>query len=261
MGVALSAIVLAIVLNNNSDAKYKDPPQIDNVGNEVQEERQEEEQKETPQVEKTYSVTSVSDGDTIKIDYDGTETPVRLIGIDTPETVDPRVDPECYGQEASDYLKNLLDGKKVKIEADPTQDDIDKYGRLLRYVYLDNEDVGLKIIEGGYGSEYTYNESAPYKKQTEYKTAQTKAKQDGKGQWADGACTSSKSEPTNDTTEVTVTQPKCVIKGNISKKGEKIYHLPGQRYYDDTVITESKGERWFCTEQEAINAGWRKSKV
>ena len=115
IGVALSAIVLAIVLNNNSDAKYKDPPQIDNVGNEVQEKRQEEEQKETPQVEKTYSVTSVSDGDTIKIDYDGTETPVRLIGIDTPETVDPRVDPECYGQEASDYLKNLLDGKKVKI--------------------------------------------------------------------------------------------------------------------------------------------------
>ena len=52
-----------------------------------------------------------------------------------------------------------------------------------------------------------------------------------------------------------------LIEFGIIKKGEKIYHLPGQRYYDDTVITESKGERWFCTEQEAINAGWRKSKV
>jgi hypothetical protein len=53
----------------------------------------------------------------------------------------------------------------------------------------------------------------------------------------------------------------CVIKGNISSSGERIYHLPGQRYYDKTVISWSKGERWFCTEQEAVAAGWRKAKV
>jgi hypothetical protein len=53
----------------------------------------------------------------------------------------------------------------------------------------------------------------------------------------------------------------CVIKGNISAIGERIYHLPGQRYYDETGINTSKGERWFCSEQEAVNAGWRKSKV
>jgi hypothetical protein len=51
----------------------------------------------------------------------------------------------------------------------------------------------------------------------------------------------------------------CVIKGNISSSGERIYHVPGQRYYDKTVISWSKGERWFCTEQEAVAAGWRKS--
>jgi hypothetical protein len=51
----------------------------------------------------------------------------------------------------------------------------------------------------------------------------------------------------------------CVIKGNISSSGERIYHVPGQRYYDKTQINESKGERWFCTEQEAVGAGWRKS--
>jgi hypothetical protein len=53
----------------------------------------------------------------------------------------------------------------------------------------------------------------------------------------------------------------CVIKGNISSSGERIYHVPGQRYYDKTQINEGKGECWFCTEQEAVGAGWRKAKV
>ena len=53
----------------------------------------------------------------------------------------------------------------------------------------------------------------------------------------------------------------CAIKGNISSSGERIYHVPGQRYYDKTQIDASKGERWFCTEQEAVAGGWRKSKV
>jgi Staphylococcal nuclease homologue len=51
----------------------------------------------------------------------------------------------------------------------------------------------------------------------------------------------------------------CLIKGNINSTGERIYHVPGQRYYDNTQINESKGERWFCTEQEAVGAGWRKA--
>ncbi|KGN35477.1 sunset domain-containing protein, partial [Knoellia aerolata] len=52
----------------------------------------------------------------------------------------------------------------------------------------------------------------------------------------------------------------CVIKGNISSRGEKIYHVPGGGSYEDTVVTASKGERWFCTEQEAETAGWRKAR-
>lgn len=51
----------------------------------------------------------------------------------------------------------------------------------------------------------------------------------------------------------------CLIKGNISSSGEKIYHMPGGQYYDRTSINESKGERWFCSEQEAKDAGWRRS--
>src|SRR5262249_56516856 len=52
-----------------------------------------------------------------------------------------------------------------------------------------------------------------------------------------------------------------LIKGNVNSKGERIYHMPGQHYYNKTQIDENKGERWFCSEQEAIAAGWRKAKV
>jgi len=53
----------------------------------------------------------------------------------------------------------------------------------------------------------------------------------------------------------------CNIKGNVSTRGERIYHVPGQKYYNDTRISASHGERWFCSEEEARAAGWRKSRV
>ena len=53
----------------------------------------------------------------------------------------------------------------------------------------------------------------------------------------------------------------CNIKGNVSTQGKRIYHMPGQRYYDETSISSSHGERWFCSEAEARAAGWRRSKV
>lgn len=56
-------------------------------------------------------------------------------------------------------------------------------------------------------------------------------------------------------------QGECVIKGNINTQGERIYHVPGQRYYNQTRISASHGERWFCSEQEARAAGWRKARV
>lgn len=55
--------------------------------------------------------------------------------------------------------------------------------------------------------------------------------------------------------------PECAIKGNISfRTGERIYHLPGQELYDRTVIEPGKGERWFCTEDDAEANGWRRTK-
>ena len=53
----------------------------------------------------------------------------------------------------------------------------------------------------------------------------------------------------------------CNIKGNVNTRGERIYHVPGQEYYDETRISASHGERWFCSEEEAREAGWRRAKV
>lgn len=75
------------------------------------------------------------------------------------------------------------------------------------------------------------------------------------------ALASTKSSPSFSASLITsMKQSECNIKGNISMKtGSKIYHLPGMKYYESTVINPASGERWFCTESEAIANGWRKA--
>ena len=141
---------------------------------------------EEREIEGRYRVLNVYDGDTFTVDYDGVETSVRIIGVNTPETVDPRKTVECFGEQASIYLKNKLYGAEVDLERDYTQNDRDKYNRLLRYAYLDGEDVGYSIIYSGYGYEYTYR--VPYKKQPKYKEAEESARQNGRGLWEEGVC-------------------------------------------------------------------------
>ena len=80
-----------------------------------------------------YKVVRVIDGDTVKIDYNGKATNVRLIGVDTPEIVHPSKPVEAYGKEASNFTKNLLQGESVYLRFDI--DKTDKYGRLLAYLY------------------------------------------------------------------------------------------------------------------------------
>lgn len=134
-----------------------------------------------------YSVTEVVDGDTIKISMNGKVETLRLIGMDTPETVDPRKPVQCFGKEASNKAKELLSGKKVRIEMDPTQGERDKYDRLLAYVYRDDGLFYNKaMIEQGYAHEYTYN--TPYKYQTEFKTAQKTAQTAQVGLWSPATC-------------------------------------------------------------------------
>ena len=131
-----------------------------------------------------YKVVSVSDGDTITIRMDGNDEKIRLIGVDTPETIKPNSPQECYGKEASEHLKKLLNGQEVKVEADPINQNRDRYNRLLRYVYFNDQLVNKQIIEQGYGFAYL---SFPFSKSEEFRQAQVTARQAGIGVWS-GFC-------------------------------------------------------------------------
>jgi len=135
----------------------------------------------------TYSVKKVIDGDTIEIERYGKAEKVRMIGIDTPETLDPRKPVQCFGKEASDKSKDLLSGGRVRLEFDPIVGQKDKYNRLLAYVWSNNELVNLKLIKEGYANEYTYRSQA-YKYQNEFKNAQTVAKESSVGLWSPQTC-------------------------------------------------------------------------
>lgn len=133
------------------------------------------------------TVVSVVDGDTVKVDIAGVPETLRIIGINTPETVDPRKPVECFGKEASAMAKTLLSNQTIELEADASQGERDKYGRLLRYVFLpDGSDFGKTMITEGLAYEYTY--AKPYKYQQHYKDAQADAEANGRGLWANGAC-------------------------------------------------------------------------
>ena len=97
------------------------------------------------QPENTSIVSRIVDGDTIEL---GTGERVRYIGIDTPETVDPRKEVQCFGKEASAKNKELVEGKEVRLVKDVS--DKDKYGRLLRYVYVGDVFVNEKLVSEGY---------------------------------------------------------------------------------------------------------------
>jgi micrococcal nuclease len=144
-----------------------------------------------------YPVVRVIDGDTVEIERDGTHTKVRLIGIDTPEVVDPRKPVQCFGREASHQAHILLDGARVFIETDPSQNTYDKYGRLLAYVFLpDGTFINEYMIAEGYAHEYTYD--LPYKYQTEFKAAEKSARESHKGLWAPETCNGNTHQPAKD---------------------------------------------------------------
>ncbi len=134
-----------------------------------------------------YKVVRVIDGDTFVINIDGEEDTIRLIGIDSPEVETPYTKYECFGREASEFAKTLLKGKLVRIETDSTQSTRDSYNRILAYVYFeDGTLVNKYLIEEGYAHEYTFR--APYEKQVEFNQAESDAKTNKRGLWADNVC-------------------------------------------------------------------------
>ncbi len=135
----------------------------------------------------TYPVLRVIDGDTVLVLMEGEPVRLRMLGINTPETVDPRKKVECFGKEASQRAKELLDGVSVRLETDTTQGRYDRYGRLLAYAYLpDGILFNQLMIEEGFAYEYTYR--FPYRLQSEFKAAEERARFFKRGLFAPGVC-------------------------------------------------------------------------
>lgn len=128
-----------------------------------------------------YEVVSVLDGDTFEVKIGKSFWKVRMIGIDTPETVDPKKPVQCFGKEASENTKKLLYGKFVKLDLDETQDVLDKFNRLLAYVYVDDIFLNKYLIENGFAREYTY--SKKYEMQKEFRKVEKEARGDSRGLW------------------------------------------------------------------------------
>lgn len=213
-------------------------------------------------------VVGVVDGDTIRVRVAGRTERVRVIGIDTPELRGE----ECGAQRAASRMQSLVQSRSVTLVPDPTQDDRDRYGRLLRHLRLDDgRSVAQILLAEGLGREYTYRRA--YEGQASHRAAEDAAREASAGLW--GACPSSQASgprPSGPRTSapraVTGSSPDaakpdagtaggCRIKGNISSEGEKIYHVPGGRSYERTKISPGRGERMFCSEAQAREAGWR----
>ncbi len=172
-----------------------------------------------------YLCERVIDGDTIELEKIGK---VRLIGVDTPETVHPSKPVERFGKEASEFLRQLLEGGQVWLDYDWQQKD--KYGRTLAYVYLpDSTFVNAAIIKFGYGHAYT---NYPFKYLEEFRALEREAREAGRGLWApqDGATPIAQKEgavgTTEETDDVTV---------YVTRTGSK-YHREGCRYLARSMI-------------------------
>jgi len=128
--------------------------------------------------DKGYCVRAV-DGDTIIVMLDGIKERVRLIGVDTPETVRPNTPVQYYGKEASAFTKMMAEGNTVTLTYD--WEARDKYGRLLAYVYLeDGTFLNAEIVRQGYGHAYT---RFPFRYMREFRAYERQARKKGLGLW------------------------------------------------------------------------------
>ena len=128
----------------------------------------------------------------------------------------------------------------------------DRYGRLIGTCFYNKRNINEWMVENGWALAYRY-----YSKR--YVVNEDRAKENKRGIWR-GEFVYPWDWRKGSRLNKETLKSDCSIKGNISSSGERIYHVPGGAYYSRTKITKSKGERYFCTEDEARNSGWRKSK-
>lgn len=179
---------------------------------------------------KNLTVKEVHDGDTFTL-FDGSR--VRLLGIDAPEIG------RCGADEAKNLLSSLVLGKKVKI----VENKPDNYGRKMGLIYIGKKLINQEMLKSG----WTRPDYSKNSKSEDLKTAFHYASQNKLGIFS--KCTiSEKATPPN---------PNCDIKGNVDQSSwEKKYYLPSCKYYKQVVLNTDLGEKYFCSEKEAQDAGF-----
>jgi endonuclease YncB( thermonuclease family) len=206
---------------------------------------------------------AVTDGDSFEI----ADVRVRLHAVDAPEGRQTCVRNAAIwqcGEEAAAKLRALVAGRAVSCR----KRDEDSYGRMVAVCSNGAADLGAEMVSAGlalayrqYGDDYVDEENAArtarrglwaseFTRPWELRRSEAGATQ--------GSTSPRASEPVG-RSQPRASAPgatRCLIKGNVSDNG-KIYHVPGSSRYDETQIDPAKGERWFCTEQEARSAGWR----
>lgn len=225
-------------------------------------------------------VTRVIDGDTLHVTVNKKKYKLRMVGVDTPETVHPKKPVEFYGKEASNYTKAQLTNKKVYLQKDVT--DTDKYGRLLRYVWLSKpsnnptkQEVMTKmfnaqLVKNGYANVYTYPPDVKYI--PIFRELEQQARKNNVGLWnpqlaanfdssgaqkntvATAKATDKNTSTNTQVVENTTTESKVIVKGH---RKSKIYHMPGDQSYNKI---SKKNLVIFNSPQEAEAAGYRRAK-
>ena len=187
---------------------------------------------------RTFLVTKVIDGDTIDL-ADGRT--VRYLNIDTPELAKGQVADECFAIKAKEINEKLVLGKKVRLEMD--ENEMDRFGRILAYVYLDDLFVNQYLLAQGAA---IYQLDTVNLRHTETLVeAADQAHEQKKGIWQKCA-----PDP----------EIGCLVKGNLDRLDKRRYHLPHFRHYPQVVVNYQTGDRWFCSEKEAIEAGFTKAR-
>lgn len=190
----------------------------------------------------------VIDGDTFDV---GTNR-VRLFGIDAPE-----LDQECTTAQGATWACGRWAAQEVTARyqgawADCEKITTDRYQRVVARCRIKGEDVGQMLVSDGVALAYR-------RYSMDYDLAEKGAAVNARGLHA-GTFETPDQYRAAASGGPAAPDAKCRLKGNISKKGVRIYHSPGQVDYEKTRINPAKGERWFCSEAEAQRAGWRAAK-